>query len=89
VKIPTAHTLFVLAVLLAALPNYSVAQERTEKVVIAPISTPGQPGAITSRQQLDDQIRRFADRYHSRMSIAVDRMREYPLSPEQFQLAQY
>ena len=88
-KIPTAHTLFVLAVLLAALPNYSVAQERTENVVIAPMNTSGQPGAITSRQQLDDQVRRFADRYHARMSIAVDRMRDHPLGSEKFQSAQY
>ena len=88
-KILTSHTLVMLAVLLAVLPGHSVAQEQTEKVVTSPISTPAQPGAITSRQQLDDQVRRFADRYHARMSIAVDRMREYPLTPDQFQLAQY
>ena len=82
-------TLVSLATVIVGMPGFAAAQERTEKVVIAPISTTGQPGAITSRQQLDDQIRRFADRYHARMSIAVDRMREYPLSPDQYQLAQY
>ena len=88
-KILTSHTLVVLAALLAVSPGFSAAQERTENVVIAPMNTSGQPGAITSRDQLDEQVRRFADRYHSRMSIAVDRMREYPLSPDQYQLAQY
>ena len=88
-KILTSHTLVILAVLLAVLPGHSVTQEQTEKAVVSSINTSNQPGAITSRQQLDDQVRRFADRYHSRMSIAVDRMREYPLTSDQFQLAQY
>jgi hypothetical protein len=89
VKIPTAHTLVILSVLLAVSPGVSDAQEGNEKAVVSSINTSNQPGAITSRQQLDDQVRRFADRYHSRMSIAVDRMREYPLTSDQFQLAQY
>ena len=88
-KILASHTLVILAVLLAVLPHYSVAQERTENVVVAPVSEVSQPGAITTRQQLDEQVRRFADRYHARMSIAVDRMRQYPLTPDQFQSAQY
>jgi len=78
-----------LAALLAVLPEYSVAQQRTENIVIAPVGETGQPGVITSRQQLDDQVRRFADRFHSRMSIAADRIRRQPLEPEQFQSATY
>jgi len=65
--------------LLAVSPNYSAAQQRTENAVVAPVSTPAQPGMITTRQQLDEQVRRFADRYHARMSIAVDTMRKHPL----------
>jgi hypothetical protein len=78
-----------LAALLAFLPDHSAAQQRTENVVVAPVGETRQPGAITSRQQLDDQVRRFADRYHARMSIAVDRMRKHPLEPDQFQSAAY
>ena len=88
-KILTSYTLAILAVLLAVLPNHSDAQERTENLVIAPVGEASQPGAITTRQQLDEQVRRFADRYHARMSIAVDRMRQDPLTPDQFQSAQY
>ena len=88
-KILTSYFLLIMAALLAVLPNYSAAQQRTENVVVAPVSTPAQPGMITTRQQLDDQVRRFADRYHSRMSIAADRMRKQPLEPEQFQSATY
>ena len=78
-----------MAALLAVSPNYSAAQQRTENVVVAPVGETRQPGVITTRQQLDDQVRRFADRYHARMSIAVDRMRKQPLEPEQFQSAAY
>jgi len=88
-KILTSYFLPILAALLAVLPNYSAAQQRTENVVVAPVSTPAQPGMITTRQQLDEQVRRFADRYHGRMSIGADRMRENPLTPEQFKSVQY
>jgi len=77
-----------LVTVVVGLPGFAAAQERTEKVVVAPVSTPNQPGAITSRQQLDDQLRRFADRYVSRMSIAADRMRQHPLTPAQFESIQ-
>ena len=87
-KILTSYTLIMLAALLAVFPDYSLAQERTENVIVAPVSTPAQPGVITTRQQLDDQIRRFADRYVGRMSIAADRMRNYPLTPAQFESVQ-
>ena len=82
-------TVLVVMTLLAVLPNFAAAQQRTERVVIAPVDTAGQSGVITSRQQLNDQVKRFADRYHARMSIAVDRMYEHPLTPAQFQSAQY
>lgn len=87
-KILTSYTLIMLAALLAVFPDYSLAQQRTENVVVAPVSTPAQPGVITTRQQLDDQIRRFADRNVGRMSIAADRMRNYPLTPAQFESVQ-
>lgn len=76
-------------ILLAVLSDDSTAQQRTDKVVVAPVTETSQPGVIATRQQLDEQVRRFADRYHTRMSIAVDRMRENPLTPNQFQSAQY
>ena len=69
-------------------PGFAAAQERTEKVVVAPVSEASQPGVIATRQQLDDQVRRFADRYVNRMSIAADRMRQYPLTPAQFESVQ-
>ena len=59
-KIPTAHTLVILSVLLAVSPGVSDAQEGNEKAVVSSINTSNQPGAITSRQQLDDQVRRFS-----------------------------
>jgi len=88
-SIRISYALIMLPALLVLLPDDSVAQQRTENVVVAPVGMPAQPGVISTRQQLDDQIRRFADRYHARMSIAVDRMRENPLTPDQFQSAQY
>lgn len=87
-SIRISYALIMLPALLVFLPDDSVAQQRTENVVVAPVSTPAQPGVITTRQQLDDQIRRFADRYVSRMSIAADRMRNYPLTPAQFESVQ-
>jgi len=81
-------TILMVMTLLAVLPDYSAAQQRTERVVVAPVDTANQPGVVTTRQQLDEQVRRFADRYIKRMSIAVDRMRKYPLTPAQFESVQ-
>ncbi len=81
-------TILVIMTLLAVLPDYSAAQQRTQKVIVAPVSDSGQPGVITTRQQLEEQVRRFADRYIKRMSIAVDTMRKYPLTPAQFESVQ-
>ena len=76
-----ALTTIVMAMtLLAVLPDYSAAQQRTERVVVASFTAASQPGVITTRQQLDEQVRRFADRYIKRMSVAVDRMSKYPLT---------
>ena len=77
-----------LATVMVGVPGFAAAQERTEKVVVAPVSNDSQPGVIATRQQLDDQLRRFADRYVSRMSIAADRMRQHPLTPAQFESVQ-
>ena len=88
-KIRTSYALVMLPAFLTFSPDHSAAQQRTENVVVAPVGETRQPGAITTRQQLDDQVRRFADRYHARMSIAVDRMRKHPLEPDQFQSAAY
>ena len=84
----TLTTIVMAMMLLAVLPDYSVAQQRTERVVVAPVTAAGQPGVITTRQQLDEQVRRFADRYIKRMSVAVDRMRKYPLTAAQFESVQ-
>ena len=81
-------TILMVMTLLAVLPGYSAAQQRTERVVVAPVNTANQPGVVATRQQLDEQVRRFADRYIKRMSIAVDRMRKYPLTPAQFESVQ-
>ena len=85
---PVLTTILVIMTLLAVLPGYSAAQQRTERVVIAPVSAASQPGVITTRHQLDEQVRRFADRYIKRMSIAVDTMRKYTLTPAQFESVQ-
>ena len=81
-------TILMVMTLLAVLPDYSAAQQRTERVVVAPVSDSSQPGVITTRQQLEEQVRRFADRYIKRMSIAFDTMRKYPLTPAQFESVQ-
>lgn len=81
-------TILVVMTLLAALPDNSAAQQRTERIVIAPVSAASQPGAITTRRQLDEQVRRYADRYISQMSNAVERMRRFPLNPAQYEWAQ-
>ena len=81
-------TILVIMSLLAVLPGYSAAQQRTQKVIVAPVSDSGQPGVITTRQQLEEQVRRFADRYIKRMSIAFDRMRQFPLTPAQYESVQ-
>jgi len=46
-------TILVIMSLLAVLPDNSAAQQRTQKVVIAPVSDSSQPGVITTRQQLE------------------------------------
>jgi hypothetical protein len=81
-------TLVSLAAVMVGVPGFTAAQDRTENVVVAPVSESSQPGKVATRQQLDDQVRRFADRYVNRMSIAADRMRQYPLTPTQFELIQ-
>jgi len=47
-------TVLVVMTPLAVLPDYSAAQQRTEGVVVAPVSAASQPGVITTRQQLDE-----------------------------------
>jgi len=84
----TLITQIMMAALLIVTTDYSIAQERTERIVIAPVGEANQPGVIATRQQLDDQVRRFADRCVNRMSIAADRMRESPLTPAQFESVQ-
>ena len=46
-EILPSFTLAMLAALLSVLPDDSAAQQQTEEVVIAPVSTHGEPGEIT------------------------------------------
>lgn len=87
-KLLNSCALVTMVALLAITPDYSIAQQRTEKVVVAPVGEASRPGAIATRQQLDDQVRRFADRYVNRMSIAADRIRKFQLTPTQFEIVQ-
>ena len=60
---------------------------QTREVVVADIDGDDAEGPMT-REELDDHVRRFADRYYTRMGLAIDRIRQYPLTPREANVMQ-
>jgi len=88
VKRPS-HVLLLLVLatgLLSACATASDAQ--TREVVVADIDGEDSAAGPMTREELDDHIRRFADRYYTRMGLAIDRIRTYPLTPREANVMQ-
>jgi hypothetical protein len=63
--------------------------QRTEEVVVAPIGDEGEVTvASMTREELEDQVRRFADRYFTRVTLAANKVREQTTTSEQYLLMQ-
>ena len=63
--------------------------QRTEEVVVAPIGADGEvTTSSTTREELEDQVRRYADRYYTRISIAANEVRTQSTTPEKYLLMQ-
>ena len=50
-------------------------KEHTQKAVVGAIGASGQSESTMTRAELDEHVKRFADRYYTRMIIAIDSMR--------------
>lgn len=63
--------------------------QRTEEIVVAPIDSEGE-AAVTemTREELEDQIRRFADRYAQRVSTAANAVRAQSKTPAEYLMMQ-
>ncbi len=63
--------------------------QRTEEVVVAPIGDKGENTAKSmTREELEDQVRRFADRYFTRVTLAANNVRAQTTTSEQYLLMQ-
>ena len=63
--------------------------QRTEEVVVGPIGGDGKVTATDmTREELEDQVRRFADRYYTRVALAANNIRAQTTTPEQYLLMQ-
>ena len=60
----------------------------TREVVVADISGEDGDDSTMTREELDDQIRRYADRYHTRTALAIARIRKFELTPLETQYMQ-
>ena len=63
------------------------AAPQTEQIVVAPIDGHSDDEAMT-REELDDHIRRFADRYYTRMALAATRIRKTATNDDEVELLQ-
>jgi hypothetical protein len=63
------------------------AAPQTEQVVVAPI-TGDSSGEAMTRAELEDHVRRFADRYYTRMALAVGTIRKTATNDEEVEILQ-
>jgi hypothetical protein len=83
-KIANAAWLLLTAILLSACASNS---EQAEQVVFAPIGDHGTAvGTDMTRAELEDHVRRFADRYFTRIALATNQLRDKTDSEEQRRL---
>lgn len=78
-------TMTVLFTIVAAAACASAAPQ-TDQIVVAPIDDSSDE-AMT-RQELDDHIRRFADRYYTRIALAVGTIRKTATNDEEVEILQ-
>jgi ferritin-like metal-binding protein YciE len=58
-------------------------QPTTEQVLVAPLSSDGRPQESTmTREELEDHVRRFADRYFTRVTLTANEFRDQTESVE-------
>jgi hypothetical protein len=63
--------------------------QRTEEIVVAPIDSEGEATAtVMTREELEDQIRRFADRFSQRVATAANTVRAQSKTPAEYLLMQ-
>jgi len=63
--------------------------QRTEEIVVAPIDSQGGATATAmTREELEDQVRRFADRFAQRVSTAANVVRAQSKTPTEYLLMQ-
>jgi hypothetical protein len=63
--------------------------QRTEEIVVAPIDSEGEATAtVMTREELEDRIRRFADRFTQRVATAANVVRAQSETPAEYLLMQ-
>jgi len=81
---PSAIRLFVLCLAAAAIVACQSPQPTTEQVLVAPLSSDGRPRESTmTREELEDHVRRFADRYFTRVTLTANEFGKATESAEQ------
>lgn len=65
-----------------------LADENTEKAVVGTIGASGKNESTMTRAELNEHVKRFADRYYTRTIIAIDSMRMQSLQPRELELLQ-
>ena len=65
-----------------------LADEDREKALVGGIGASGQSESTMTRAELDEHVKRFADRYYTRMVIAIDSMRTQSFQSRELELLQ-
>jgi len=87
---PSGRFLFLAVTLLFTIAGAvacASAAPQTEQIVVAPIDGDSSDDAMT-REELEDHVRRFADRYHTRMTLAVVTIRKTATKDDEVELLQ-
>ena len=90
-SLPQFHSLMLCVTLCCAcfLVFGTALAQRTEDVVVAPIGADGEVTTSSmTREELEDQVRRYADRYYTRIAVAANEVRAQSTTPEKYLLMQ-
>jgi hypothetical protein len=85
----TGRPLFLTLILISVVGAAACASAapQTEQIVVAPIGGDSSDEAMT-REELEDHVRRFADRYYTRMALAVTTIRKTAKNDEEVEQLQ-
>ena len=64
------------------------AAPQTEEIVVAPILDDESSDEAMTREELEDHVRRFADRYYTRMALALGTIRKSATNDEEVEILQ-